>query len=248
MKHACRAATLAAVLICTLLGTTGPVHGTQKIPIAADFRIEDCDFSTRGRNPYFSIEPGDVLVLRGQGGGELIVVRITVLEEQRIVDFVTERGEDLRVRTRVVETRRWVNDELTEVSQSFYARCERTDDIFNFGRDVKLFAGGRLVSRHGSWLAGVRDAQPGIIMPGSFLLGSRYFQEVAPGIALHSAEHTAMGLTLAVPAGTFGDCVEVTESTPLEPDTTIAKLYCPGVGLAADHGIELSYFDLKHSD
>ena len=33
-----------------------------------------------------------------------------------------------------------------------------------------------------------------MIMPGTFLLGARYFQELADGIALDRAEHMEMGL------------------------------------------------------
>ena len=82
-------------------------------------------------------------------------------------------------------------------------------------------------------------AEPGIIMPGTFLLGSRYFQEIADGIALDQAEHTAMGLEITVPAGTFTDCVEVTETTPLEPGAVSLKNYCPEVGLVIDDVLEL---------
>jgi hypothetical protein len=76
-------------------------------------------------------------------------------------------------------------------------------------------------------------------MPGRYLLGSRYFQELAPGVALDRAEHTAMGLTIATPAGTFRNCVEVIETSPLEPGHESLKRYCPGVGLVVDDGLVL---------
>ena len=81
-------------------------------------------------------------------------------------------------------------------------------------------------------------------MPGSFLLGSRYFQERAPGVGLDRAEHVAMGLTLTVPAGTFKDCVEVLETASLEPNAMSTKRYCPGIGLVFDDGVELVDFDI----
>lgn len=72
-------------------------------------------------------------------------------------------------------------------------------------------------------------------MPDSgFLIGSRYYQEVAPGIALDRAEHVAIDLEIQTPAGTFDDCIQVTETTPLEPDSESTKLYCPHVGLISD--------------
>jgi hypothetical protein len=76
-------------------------------------------------------------------------------------------------------------------------------------------------------------------MPGTFLLGSRYFQEVAAGVALDRAEHTAEGLAVDTEAGNFKGCVEVTETTPLDPGAESVKVYCPGVGLVMDGDLEL---------
>jgi hypothetical protein len=76
-------------------------------------------------------------------------------------------------------------------------------------------------------------------MPGTFLLGSRYFQEQAPGIALDRAEHVEMGLTVETEAGTFKRCVRVIETTPLEPGAESEKIYCPGVGLVLDNEVQL---------
>ena len=42
-----------------------------------------------------------------------------------------------------------------------------------------------------------------------------------------------------VPAGTFQNCVEVTETSPLEPGHESLKTYCPGVGLVRDEDLEL---------
>ena len=44
---------------------------------------------------------------------------------------------------------------------------------------IVIVEDGRIVSHEGAWRAGVDGAQPGLIMPGTFLLGSRYFQEIA---------------------------------------------------------------------
>jgi hypothetical protein len=84
-------------------------------------------------------------------------------------------------------------------------------------------------------------------MPGTFLLGSRYFQELAPDVALDQAENVAMGLTLDLPAGKFDRCVEVVETTPLEPGQESIKRYCPGVGLVSDK-VELVKFGFNIID
>ncbi len=80
---------------------------------------------------------------------------------------------------------------------------------------------------------------PGLIMPGgAFLLGSRYFQEMAAS-AQDRAEHLAMGLEVEVPGGEFEGCVEIEETSPLEPGESSEKVYCPGIGLVIDDDLEL---------
>jgi len=105
---------------------------------------------------------------------------------------------------------------------------------------VDIYDRGVIVSHGGAWRAGVNGALPGLIMPGTFLLGSRYFQEVAPGVALDRGEHVRAGFTVEVPAGTFEDCVEVLETTPLEPRSESTKIYCAGIGLVDDDGAQLA--------
>ena len=100
-----------------------------------------------------------------------------------------------------------------------------------------------IVGHEGAWRAGDDGAREGVIMPGHFLLGSRYFQEIAVGVALDRGENAAMGLDVEVPyAGgtTFEDCVRVFETSGLNSSDRSVKEYCPGVGLTFDDGIELT--------
>ena len=77
-------------------------------------------------------------------------------------------------------------------------------------------------------------------MPGTFLLGSRYYQEVAPGIALDLAEHMEMNLTVTVPAGVLPNCVRIAEGSGLaDPGAEGEKIYARGIGLIKDGDIEL---------
>ncbi len=200
---------------------------------------EDCEFKTRAANPYFILKPGYQLVFEGEEDGENKRLVITVLSETEEI-FVPEIG---TVKARVVEESESVNGELVEVSRNFYAICKKTNDVFYFGEDVDIFNPDGSVSHEGAWRAGEPDddglAEPGIIMPGTFLLGSRYFQERAAGIALDRAEHVEMGLDVTTGAGTFARCVKVIETTPLEPGAESVKIYCPEVGLVVDNVVEL---------
>jgi hypothetical protein len=211
------------------------------------FDLDECTFSANGRNAHFSIRPGDRLVLEGLEDKELVQVEITVLHQTRQITFV-EEDDAVTVSTRVIEEREWKDGELVEVSRNYYARCVETGDIVYFGEEVDIYEGGVIVSHDGAWLAGQDGARPGLIMPGRFLLGSRYFQEIAPGVAQDRAEHVKMGLTVQTPAGTFEDCVEVVETTPLEPGKTSVKRYCPEIGLVADGVAKLIDYQIADAD
>jgi len=128
------------------------------------------------------------------------------------------------------------------VSRNFFALCTKTHDVFYFGEDADIFNPDGTISHEGSWRAGVGGAVPGVIMPGTFLLGSRYVQEQAPGVAMDRSEHVAMGLEVNTTAGKFEKCVQVRETTPLEPGAQGVKTYCPGVGLVSDGVLQLVEF------
>jgi hypothetical protein len=236
-----------ALLTTTVLLAAGPAAHAQTF--TTDFRIEDCRFSAEGGNAFFSLEPGHRLVLAGDDAGETAVVEITVLDRTtRPIIFTTERGKRMRVKARIVVERETLDGELVEISRNFFARCEQTGDVYYFGEDVDIYEDGQVVSHDGAWRAGQDDAQPGLIMPGSWLLGARYFQEIAPDVALDRAEHVAMGLTLDLPFGTLHDCVQIDETSPLEPGAVSVKKYCPGVGLVADGDVELTDFEPGDED
>ncbi len=214
----------------TTLESHWECESEDDLEFTADFMIENCTFATTGRNPFFILESGFELVLEGEDDGEEISVTITVLDETFMVDGVE---------CRVVEEYETEDGELVEISRNYFAQCVETGSVFYFGEDVDIYEDGEIVSHDGAWLAGVDGAEPGIIMPGTVLVGSRYFQEVAEGIALDRAEHEALGVTVETEAGTFEDCLYVVETSPLEPGEESEKWYAPGIGLINDDGAEL---------
>jgi hypothetical protein len=205
------------------------------------FPLSSCDFKSQGGNAYFSLNPGRQLYLsnvRCVGDGEcdeLEEVWITVTPDTRLVKFQLG-GRELAVRTRVVQEFETADGEVDEISYNFFANCSPMNDVYYFGEEVFDGEGN---PEDDAWIAGKDGARPGIIMPDrAFLLGSRYFQEIAPN-AKDRGEHTAMGLEVEVPAGVFRNCVEVTETSPLEPGEESIKVYCPNVGLVIDDELEL---------
>lgn len=227
-----------------LLGPAQPARRASAAEPAftEDFRFEECRFEDRGANPLFPLEPGVFQRLEGESDGEEVVVVSRVTRQTRRIEL--EIGGVLQiVKTRVVKETEYVDGELVELSFNYFAVCSPRNDVAYFGEDVFIFEDGELVSMEGAWLAGQDGAMPGLIMPGTFLLGSRYQQEVAPEVAEDRAEHTDMGLEIEVPAGVFGSCVEVVDTNPLDPGSKgDVKVYCPGVGLAIDEDIELVEF------
>ena len=199
-----------------------------------DFRLEECTFINKGRNPYFVLEPGYKLELKGFEGKDFVELTITVLKETQFISFTSSKNVAMRVETRVVAEVEKAGGQERERSRNYFAICKENNNVVYFGEDVVPTTIG------GSWRAGVGGAQPGLIMPGTFLLGARYFQEIAPPDAMDRALHTAMGLPVVTDAGTFSECVEVVETTPLDASARSLKVYCPGIGLVRDGTLTLT--------
>ncbi len=190
------------------------------------FHIEDCTFASVGGNRFFSLQPGHQLVLQSKREK----VTITVLDET-----VTVAG----VETRVVEEREEEDGELKEVSRNFFALCKEHGDVFYFGEEVDDYENGKVVRHSGEWRADEPNSKAGIIMPGTILLGARYYQEFAPK-ARDRAEIDDDDVTLKTPAGTFTHCLRVEETSGLDPDERCYKTYAPGVGLIQDENLLLT--------
>lgn len=183
-----------------------------------DFSAEKADLAHTGKNPYFVLEPGYQLVF--EDGKERNV--ITVLNETKTVD---------RVECRVIEERETNDGKLVEVSRNYYAISKRTNSVYYFGEDVDMYKDGKVTGHDGSWLSGKDGARFGLMMPGLPLAGSKFYQEVAPKVAMDRAEVVGVRETVKTPAGEFKNCVKFEETTPLEPKTKDYKWYAPGVGL-----------------
>ena len=192
------------------------------------------EYSDTGENPYFILQPGYFLELKGKEDGEKIDLTITVLKQTEVVDDV---------KTRVVEEKEFKDGKLYEVSRNFFAIGQQTNSVYYFGEDVDFYnKRGEVISHEGSWRSGVDGAKFGLQMPGIVLLGSRYFQETAPGVALDRAEHVSMTADVDTPAGKFQDTLKVRETTPLEPKVEEFKLHAPGVGLVKDGPVVLTRY------
>lgn len=238
--------TLKTILASVALAIAMSVQA-HDIPYTDTFFLSDCRLGPEGVNNYFMpLKPGSYLLFQGEDDGETETLLISVLERTKVVAGVN---------CAVVREMEWAGDELVEISWNYFAICHKCDDIFYFGEDVNIYEDGRVVSHDGAWLAGRKGAKPGLIMPGRPLNGSRYYQEVAPNVALDRAEHLNDKVTVQTPAGTFNNCLYVSETTPLEPRSVSTKYYARGVGLIQDgvlklieHGSNFQWEDFELND
>lgn len=111
--------------------------------------------------------------------------------------------------------------------------------IYYFGEEVDIYRNGKIISNEGAWESGINKAKFGLLMPGIVLLGSRYYQEIAPDIAMDRAEIISVNDSLKTPAGLFKNCIKIEEISPLEPGHKGYKIYAPGIGLIKDGSLQL---------
>jgi hypothetical protein len=190
------------------------------------FGAEAGELASTGRNPYFVLEPGYQLTL--EDGKDRLVV--TVLNDTKTIDGV---------QTRIVEERETSGGALVEVSRNYYAISTRTNSVFYFGEEVDEYKDGKIASHGGAWLSGVNGAKYGLMMPGQPLIKARYYQEMAPKVAMDRAEILSLAVTMKTPAGEFANVLKTEETSPLEPLVHEAKFYARGIGLIQDGGMKL---------
>lgn len=205
------------------------IVSAQNKQFTEDLMQKDCTFEIVGRNQFFILEPGYQLTLENKKGKRLV---ITVLNETKNIGG-TE--------TRIVEESESENGKPVEISRNFFAFCKQNGSIYYFGEEVDLYKNGKIVKGEDAWTAEGKN-RAGVAMPGLPLLGARYYQEIAPGVAMDRAEIISTNETKQTPAGTFTNCLKTEETTPLEPNEKEYKFYAPGVGLIQDEDLLLTKY------
>ncbi|MSR64900.1 MAG: hypothetical protein EXS18_03865 [Verrucomicrobiae bacterium] len=182
--------------------------------------IDPSNFQATVDNPYHPLVPGTVLKYIEKAGRETSETEVTVTRDTKVVMGVA----CVVVRDRVKE-----NGVLREETYDWYAQ-DKQGTVWHFGAAAREFKSGGRVNTAGSWEAGVKGAQPGIVMPGSPKPGRPYRQEYARDEAEDMAQIVAVDETVTVPCGAFKDCVRTKEWSMLESGTE-TKWYARGVGV-----------------
>lgn len=214
----------------TLVAFTAPTVEAIDDGWQDSFPIDTYTMTADGENRYWNLTPGRFVVLGSLEPDSTEFVVITTLRETELVDGVEAR---------VIEEREYENGQLAEISRNFFAAAEETGDVYYFGEDVDYYENGEVIGHEGEWRAGVDGARAGLYMPSDPKVGMRYYMEYAPGNAMDRAEIYEVDATINAPAGTFENCLIVTESSPLEPDDNSYKRYAPGVGMIFDDDLEI---------
>jgi hypothetical protein len=214
---------IAVVLLVVGLAVVCPAQGTKKAggqEWRETFTVDKANLADTGRNSYFVLEPGYRLTF--ENGKDTLIV--TVLDETKMVDGV---------KTRIVEERETSGGKLAEVSRNYLVIDRTTHDLYYFGEDVDEYKDGKVTGHEGAWLSGVNGARFGLMMPANPKPGDKYYQEIAPKVAMDRAEVISVSETVKVPAGAFSSVLHTRESSALEGGNE-DKWYAPNVGLIKD--------------
>ena len=174
-------------------------------------------------NPYFPLGPGTTTTFIEKDGWAKREIKVMVTHDTKMI---------MGVKCLVVQDTVTVKGVLVEDTFDWYAQ-DREGAVWYFGQATKEFKLGGRVFTAGSWEAGVKGAQPGIVMPAHPRVGDRYRMEYAANEAEDIGRIAALDETVTVPFGTFKDCVRTREWSMLESGTS-TKWYAKGVGLVRD--------------
>ena len=221
-----RMPTVVALCAASALALTGCVASApspMSLPQSDDpVSLDPAKFTTEIDNPFWPMEPGTrwtYLELDPEGGE--LTVEVTVTTATKTV----ANGIEARV---VRDTVRRAG-EVVEDTFDWYAQ-DAAGAIWYLGEDTAEFEGGEIVSRDGSFEAGVDGALPGIALPADPRPGMSYRQEYLAGEAEDNGAVLSVEELVEVPYGRFEDSLLTRDTNALEPDVAELKFYAPGVG------------------
>ena len=219
LRSARRTGAFAAALLLLSIGAWKAGAAPAPAPPAVPARPAASEFRTGVDHPYFPLVPGTVFRYREKEGGRTIDEVVTVMREPRVV---------AGVRCVVVHDVEKHGARIVEDTYDWYAQDSK-GNVWYFGEDSKEYGRDGRVHTGGSWEAGVRGAEAGILMPAVLVPGPEYRQEYSPGVAEDMGKIEAVGDTVRVAAGRFAGCVRTRDWSLIEPGVE-RKWYARGIG------------------
>jgi hypothetical protein len=230
----------AALALASAVAGCGSGGGSDKASATSapsSSGLDPADFTTTVDNPWFPLKPGTTWVYAGtddEGKPTRDVVHVTNMTK-------TVGG----VRVVVASDRVYTRGRLGERTLDYYAQ-DRRGNVWYVGEDTAdLDRHGRVVTREGTWHAGVDGAKAGLFMPARPQVGERHLQEYYKGHAEDSFEVLKSGVRISTPFRSFKDALLTREVTPLEPGIVGVKYYARGVGQVAEQTTKGNKENLK---
>jgi hypothetical protein len=196
----------------------------QSVPIprgSEPVHLDPSTFTSQIDNPYWPMKPGSHWMFRETDGhGADKRVNITVTDKTRTI---------MGIEARVVHDVLTEDGQVAEDTYDWYAQ-DADGNVWYLGEDTKEFENGKVKTTEGSWEAGVKGAQPGIVIPAKPAPGMAYRQEYLKGEAEDKATVLSVDGKGKVPNGPFDHALLTKDFTPLEPDVVEHKYYVQGIG------------------
>jgi hypothetical protein len=188
------------------------------------------DFVRKIDNQWFPLLPGMRWVSTGVKDGKKSIDHYVVTKRTKNI---------LGVTATVVRDTLTQKGNVVEGTWDWYAQ-DKQGNVWYLGERTREYnAAGQVISRSGSWQAGVKGAQPGIFMPAHPKIGAGGYQEYWPGQALDKYRVASLTASVTVPYGTFTkNTIRTRETTALEPGIVDGKNYAKGIGQVAEQTVK----------
>jgi hypothetical protein len=223
--------TLAAVSALTLAATAGALafmpaagaaHRRGYEPV-----LNPANFVAAVTNPYFPLPVGRTLIYKGIKDGTTQVDRVHVTSRTRVLEGITAVG------VSDVATHK---GRLLEKTTDWYAQ-DKQGNVWYLGERTAAYGPHGKVDRSGSWLAGVHDGEPGIVMKAHPHVPQAYRQEFLKGQAEDTAWIVSRGGSFRLRFTVARRVLTSLEFTRLEPSVIDKKIYAPGLGIIVEQAI-----------
>jgi hypothetical protein len=180
-------------------------------------------------NPWFPLPRGRTLVYHGVKDGKAAVDTETVTSRTKVIQGVP---------CVAVEDRLTLNGKLEELTTDWYTQ-DASGNVWYYGEATEeLDPAGHVVSREGSWQAGVNGAHAGIFMPARPQVGSGGLQEYYKGHAEDHFRVLSLRTSVKTPYVSTSAAMLTKEWTPLEPKVLDHKYYVRGLGTVREESVK----------
>ena len=232
-----------AALLAAQSATGAEIKDAPRFPNKADYssakdwNLKAENIVPHGRNPlYFPLIPGHKHIHERPDHPDGKYRKETSVLKETEPFNIPGIG---KFRTAIVQEEEYIDGVLTQRALNWFAMDKTNNAVYAFGEvSWEINEEGKPVFG-GTWRAGEPDgnglAEAGLLMPGTFTVGSRYIFDGSESEAFGGSENMEAGVEMTTPAGTFKNCVRVREQGLRDIKDITDKVWCPnGVGIIYD--------------